>query len=77
MSTPYRLLVGRLQDKSISRVLDVTPCRLLNILREVTSKNAASLLITAVINTSLTVRQSHWRNLNLRRKIKFALYLAT
>jgi hypothetical protein len=69
MSTPYRRLGGRPPDKSISRILDVTPCRLVNILREVTSKNAATFQVTAVTNTSLNVRQSQWRNLSLRTKI--------
>jgi len=43
-------LVGRPQDKSISLIQDVTPRRLVNILRYVTSKNGATFLLTAVTN---------------------------
>jgi len=69
MSTPYRRLIGRPQDKSISRILDVTPCRLVNILRYLTSKNGATFLVTAVTDTRLTVHRSQWGNLSLRTKI--------
>ena len=69
MSTAYRRLDGRPQDKSISLFLDVTPCMLVNILRYVTSKNGPKFLVTAVTNASLTERQSQWGNLSLRKKI--------
>lgn len=75
VSTPYRHLLGRPQDKSIPRILNVTPCILVNILRAVTSKNVATFITTVVTNTSLTERQIHWRNLSLKLKIKFAVYL--
>ena len=52
MSAPYIILVGIPQDEIICRILDVTPCRLANILRDVTSKKAEIFLINAVKNTS-------------------------
>jgi hypothetical protein len=42
---------------------------------DVTFKNEATFLITAVTNTNLTVCQSTWRYLSLRKKIKFVVHL--
>jgi hypothetical protein len=47
MSSPHRLPLGSSQDKIIARILDVTPCKLVNILRDVKFKNEANFRIIA------------------------------